>query len=73
MECTKQRRMMVCLTRFDLMTGENHLIGARWVTRACGAPLFSKTEIERGVCKSCHAGWIHPYNYPVKYKDEEND
>jgi hypothetical protein len=72
-ECRMMRRMMVVFNRLDIMTGENHLVGARWVTRRCGAPLFSDAEILRGVCKMCNVGWIHPYNYPVSYRDEENE
>lgn len=39
----------------------------RWVTEACGVPLFSN---DGEVCRGCARGWWHPGNYPAALAKE---
>lgn len=72
MDCNKMRRMLVTHSVLDITTGVETPLNAEWITQRCSIPLFSDAERERGICKSCNAGWIHPFNFPVDDDEQDN-
>lgn len=64
--CTQMRRILVKSGTMSMSTGKTEMTSENWETRACGAPLFSEEERQRGTCRSCHSGWTHEHNYPVE-------
>lgn len=64
--CQQLRRFKVTYGSLNMATGEIAAHGDEWKTDKCGVPLFGDDARKRGTCKSCHSGWTHPDNYPVK-------
>lgn len=65
--CTQVRRMLVKHGTLNIRTGQSTTDAdpGTMETRACGVPLFSDAERQRGTCRSCNDGYTHPNNYPV--------
>jgi hypothetical protein len=71
MDCTQKRRVLETHGSLDLTTGTLTMdrSTATWVVRACGAPLFTDAQRERGTCDGCASGWSSPGNKPADAAD----
>lgn len=55
--CTIRRTVKVTHGTMSMVGGASTTGRTEIVTEACGTPLFSNTEEERGICSSCAKGW----------------
>src|ERR1700724_1726733 len=70
--CIVQRRILEQHGTYAPAIDELSLKYQKWVTRACGKPLFEEDELAVGVCRSCASGWTRPHNYPVDSHPPQN-
>lgn len=66
--CQRQRRWLESRGKLNYETGALTEESQQWVEGACSIPLFSETERETGICRSCSKGWSTALNHPIEDK-----